>query len=562
MTTARVFLVLALIVCGCFISLEAQNFSLKLQGQSNQEQRILDSLYEPSTYDDLVSIEATVESLKNQLYYLGYVQLKLLSLDKKQDKFTARFDLGPSYSTIAIFGKTELFEALGYALEQDTDTKQRFVVVEMPDLEQTLNKISQNLSRQSYPFARVQLQNIREKNRTQLRADLNVNTGDKRQLQAIKILGYDNVSKSFIKHFLDLKPQTPLDLERIREQMTLVNQLPFVAQKRQAEVLFTQDSTMVYLYLEKIKSNRFDGFLGFGSNETTGNIEFDGYLDLNLINNLNYGESFKLYYKSDEIDQKTLDISLVMPYLFGTPLGAELNLNLFKKDSTFTTAQQAAKLTYPINDKQQVALGVRFTASNILSDNEVSNLEDFDSQFYELGYRYTKRQTNDLLFPIKSRLDFSISYGERQGVETTQQRHLKIAGSSIFNLNSKNSIFLKFHLEDLKSETYLLNELLRFGGIRSIRGFQENSLFAQRFGVLCSEYRYRLGSGLFVHSVMDVGFFQNAQNQDQQIFGFGLGFGLRTSGGVLRLTYANGKTKQRPFDLSNSKVHLSFTSTF
>jgi outer membrane protein assembly factor BamA len=161
LTTARVFLVLALIVCGCFISLEAQNFSLKLQGQSNQEQRILDSLYEPSTYDDLVSIGATVESLKNQLYYLGYVQLKLLSLDKQQDKFTARFDLGPSYSTIAIFGKTELFEALGYALEQDTDTKQRFVVVEMPDLEQTLNKISQNLSRQSYPFARVQLKNIR-----------------------------------------------------------------------------------------------------------------------------------------------------------------------------------------------------------------------------------------------------------------------------------------------------------------------------------------------------------------------------------------------------------------
>ena len=68
--------------------------------------------------------------------------------------------------------------------------------------------------------------------------------------------------------------------------MELLNQLPFAQQKRPSEVLFTKDSTSVYLYLEKIKSNRFDGFIGFGTDETTGKIEFDGYLDLNLINNL------------------------------------------------------------------------------------------------------------------------------------------------------------------------------------------------------------------------------------------------------------------------------------
>lgn len=547
---------------GCFITVGSQNLTLKLEGQSPAEQRTLDSLYLPALFKDLASIEATVLALQNQLYYIGHLQLKLISLDGQDDEFTARFDLGPAYSSVAIFGETARFKSLGYAPKLDPASKRWFVVVDMPVLEQTLDGLSQNLSRESYPFATLQLENISPKNDSQLRADLVIETGGKRQLQAIKILGYEKVSKSYIKHFLKIKPQTPLDLDRIKTQMTLVDQLPFVSQKRPAEVLFTQDSTTVYLYLEKIKSNRFDGFLGFGSNETTGTIEFDGYLDLNLINNLNFGESFKLYYKSDEIDQKTLDIALQMPYLFGTPVGAELNLNLFKKDSTFTTTQQAAKLTYPINDKQQVNLGVRFTASNALSGVESSNLEDFDSEFYELGYRYTKRQTNDLLFPIKSSLEMTVAFGQREGSPTPHQRHLRIAGLTIFNLNSKNSVFLKFHLEELKSETYLLNELLRFGGIRSIRGFQENSLFATQLAVLCSEYRYRLGPGLFVHSVMDAGYFQNAQNEDIQVFGFGLGFGLQTNGGVLRLTYANGKTDRLPFDLSNSKVHLSFTSTF
>ena len=59
------------------------------------------------------------------------------------------------------------------------------------------------------------------------------------------------------------------------------------------------------LYLEKNKSNRFEGFLGFGSEETTGDLELNGYLNLNLVNNLNYGESFILNYRSDENDLKT-----------------------------------------------------------------------------------------------------------------------------------------------------------------------------------------------------------------------------------------------------------------
>ena len=562
MTVIRFFWGIIFFYLGCLTSIQAQNFSLKLIGQSDNEQRTLELLYSPTSFNDLNSIETTIETLKTQLYYLGHVQLNLLSLDRQGSEFTAHFDLGPAYKSVAVFGQTAMLEALGYSSAQDPVTNQRYVVVEMSVLEQVLNNISKRISEQSYPFATVQLQNITPMTNLQLRADLVIKNGEKRQLQALKILGYENVPKSYIKHFLNLKPQTPFSLQRIKEKMILLDQLPFVAQKRPAEVLFTQDSTIVYLYLEKIKSNRFDGFLGFGSNETTGNIEFDGFLDLNLVNNLNYGESFALYYKSDEIDQKTLDVNLQMPYLFGTPFGTEINLNLFKKDSTFTTNQQAAKLTYPINDKQQVNLGVRFTASNALSGVEASNLQDFDSEFYELGYRYTKRQNNDLLFPIQNQLEASLSFGQRKGMEITQQRHLKLAGSTILNLNHNNSIFLKLHMEELKSDTYLFNELVRFGGIRSIRGFQENSLFATRLAVLCTEYRYRLGPGLFVHSVMDAGYFQNAQNQDTKVFGFGLGFGLQTNGGVLRLTYANGKTEQLPFDLSNSKVHLSFTSTF
>ncbi len=43
-------------------------------------------------------------------------------------------------------------------------------------------------------------------------------------------------------------------------------------------------------------------------------------------------------------------------------------------------------------------------------------------------------------------------------------------------LNSKNSIFIKNQSYYLQSDSYVINELYRFGGINSIRGFNENSL--------------------------------------------------------------------------------------
>lgn len=546
---------------GLNASVEAQNFSLKLVGQTTQEQRILDDFDVLGALEDITAVKNQLDWLQNQLYTKGYMALKILSLERNDFEFTAHISVGAYYEAIAIFGRKDWLDLLTYDIQKNA-SGQFFIVVPISNLEQTLNELSNLFSAQSYTFATLQLQNIIPMDDNQLRADLVVDKGIKRELQSIKILGYDKAPKSFIKHFLDIKTQTPFNLKDIQNQMALLDQLPFIQQKRPAEVLFTPDSTTVYMYLEKTQSNRFDGFLGFGSNETTGDLQFDGYLDLNLINNLNFGESLKLYYKSDEIDQKTLDITADLPYLFGSPISAQLNLNIFKKDSTFTTTQQALKLNYPFNDKQQLGLGMRLVSSNALKPANNVQVEDYNSQFYELNYHYIKRQAKDLLFPIQSKVEVSLAFGQRQSEQSSQQRHIRLLGQHIFLLNSKNSIFLKLHLEQLQSERYLLNELLRFGGIRSIRGFQENSLFATQLAVLCSEYRYRLSSGLFVHSVIDAGYFQDSQNDEFRLYGFGLGFGLQTNGGLLRLTYANGKTQDTPFDLSNSKVHLSFTSTF
>ena len=562
MSSKRFSFLLALVGQILFGQVHAQELALKINTQIEDNQAVVDNLGYADIFDEMATLEAEVERIKKQLYALGYVELRLIKLTKDQLHHTAELALGPKYSFVDIFEATDTFKTLGFSPQIDPNTNLSFVRVPMERLTHTLEQFSKLLADESYTFATVRLSDIKPNGDKTLRADLIINKGNKRSIQGVNVLGYTKFSRSFIKHFLGIKTQKPFSLERIRAKMELLDQLAFVRQKRPAEVLFTPDTTTVYLYLEKIKSNRFDGFLGFGSNEDTGAIEFDGYLDLTLTNNLNYGESFQLNYKSDENEQKTFDVALDLPYLFGSPIGSTLNLNIFKKDSTFTTTQQRIKLFYPLGDKQQIGVEYRNQQSNVVVENPAVLAEDFDSQFYGLNYQYIKRQKNDVLFPIKSQLNFTAGFGQRSTTETIEQRHLQLKAHHILQLNPKNSIFLKLHVEDLDSKQYLFNELIRFGGINSIRGFEENSLFASSVGVLCSEYRYRLSPSLFVHSIIDAGYMQDAQSNDEQLYGFGFGFGLRTNAGLLRFNYANGKPKNQTFNFSNSKIHLSLTTTF
>ena len=115
----------------------------------------------------------------------------------------------------------------------------------------------------------------------------------------------------------------------------------------------------------------------------------------------------------------------------------------------------------------------------------------------------------------------------------------------------------------LSSDTYLTNELFRFGGINSIRGFNENSIDASLFSVLNTEYRYQFGEGLYVHSIIDVAYFENQTvTLKEKLYSFGLGIGLQTKAGIFKFNIANGNSENQNFNFSNTKLHLSFRQDF
>lgn len=544
-------------------NLHSQSLYLKVVGEDENETKIIDSLNYKKEFQDFLSLNEAVLSLKKHIETIGYLESESVPVKKVNDStFLGKFHLKSRYKSIHIYyGKIIDKKALNFVSTNFTDS---YFEIPFEKLEESLEFLNAQLAERGQPFSTLKIQNIKKQSDLTLIGELTASNQDQRTIDTIIAKGYEKFPKPFIKHYLKLKPKQLLSLKTINDKTSEIDNLPFAGQIKEPELLFTKDSTSLYIYVEKTKSNAFDGFLGFGTNEETNNLEFNGYLNLNLTNNLNYGESLRLYYKSDESKQRTFDITTNLPYLFGSSLGAELRLNIFKKDSSFVTASQSAKLIYPFNSKNSLSVGIQSETSNNLLDNSVTLINDYNALFYFINYHYLKRQKLDVLFPVNFLFDLTLGTGNRT-IDNSKENQSKfnLETYKIFNLNEKNSIFTRLTSSIISSDRYLDNELLRFGGINSIRGFEENSLYANLYTVINTEYRYRLSNTLFVNSVLDAAYYENKNlSIKQKLFGFGFGFGLLTNSGLLKFNYSGGKIENQVFKLSDSKIHISLSTQF
>lgn len=539
----------------------AQSLSLKAEGSNPDETAILNTLNYRHRHPDFNSIATEVKSITDSIAYLGYLESTLKDLNKVNDStFMASYHLGPHFPIARIYYDANIDKDLLKPLSGTvTDS---YFEIEIQRLEATLEHLNVEIASSGDPFASLQLVNIRKAN-DRLLADLKVSQREGRHIDSIIVKGYKKFPKSFIKHYLKIKNKQVFNLNLVKQKTESLEHLQFASQIKAPEVLFTNDSTLLYLYIEKQKSNSFDGFLGFGTNDQTGKLEFNGYLTLSLANNLNYGETFRLRYQSDESEQKTFDITAKLPYLLSSPIGIQVGLNIFKKDSSFVTTSQMAQIEYQINAQHQIHAKINYQSSTDLRDTPIATINDFNTTFYAVGYQYTLQQ-HDQLFPVNFSFGISAGTGKRSMLDQQQsQVKFELDAFKILNLNLRNSIYGRVTAAVLNSTDFVENELFRFGGINSIRGFEENSLAANLFGVFNTEYRYKLTNTLYVNSIIDVAYYENdLLATKSKLLGFGFGFGMLTQAGLLKLNYSNGSTENQAIKLSNSKIHISLTAVF
>jgi len=548
-----ILIVFCLLFC---CPLNAQELYLKLKGGHAREDSLLLNYKPEKTFADFKTLADYKDKLTHKLQTKGYINIRTGTLIKKNDSvLELSIKLNKKYSHLYLINYKDYQNQI--ALNDS--------ILNIENVEGALYSILNHLSKQGKPFSQVKLKDVHVTGSDTISAKISLEVSNKRVINAIVIRGYDNMPYAFIKNFAGIKTGNVYNRDKLIEQSERLSELSFLKQTKTPQVLFTPDSTNLYLYYEKSKANSFDGFLGFNNNDNN-SFQLIGNIDLILTNNFNYGEELRLNYKNDGNQQEKFDLNVRLPYLFWSKFSVEGNLNFFRQDTTFSNSSQLIKVDYQVNKNVTIGGLYQFeNSSNLLNEEmERSDIDDFEKNKFALNFNFFDPKRFNALFMPSRYLNLSIGVARREnGLSSQNQEFVSMEGRYIFKAFKRQFIYTAVEGGVLLSEDYLSNELYRFGGINSIRGFAENRFFANMYATLQTEYRYILGSNLYINSVLDFGFYENEVNNfDENLYSVGVGVGIQTKAGLIKFIAANGGSSSQRLELQNTQIHLKFLTFF
>jgi hypothetical protein len=563
---------LLLVVFLFSLTSRAQDFHLKITGSTTAETKTIDSLGYTLKHKNAKLIIEEINQLSRKLSQNGFIENQINETKKTNDSsYLSKITLGNKIKNIHIYIgiKKHLNPSNIFDLKKDT------LILPYTQIEPFLKQATQKLEQNGYTFAKLKLINIQKKSQN-LYADLEIKTGNKRQINEIVIKHTNehqknSFPKGALKQINKKYAYKVFNQEAINEIHDEFEKFNFINQVKYPEILFTKDTTKVYVYLTKRKTNTFDGYLGFNNTENK-KTTINGYLDITLENTLRNGEQLSIYWKNDGNDQKIFNAKIDFPYLLNNPVGLKALINIFKQDSTYQNTKTEINLGYLFTINKRIYLGYQSTESSDIQNSINTKLSDYNNSFLTTNFEFTKSDYSNEISPIKSYLTLNLGTGTRitnkQSSSTIEKQHLiNFNIMNNFYFNKKNCINIKSQNYFLKSKTYLTNELFRFGGINSVRGFSENSLQANFMTSIITEYRYLIAPNLQLNTILDYCYYKDPSiieeiNEINKLIGIGLGITTDTKKGFLKLAIANGSATKQEIKIYNTFVTISYNVKF
>ena len=434
-----------------------------------------------------------------------------------------------------------------------------------------------------YPFAKVKLDTISINNQF-ISATWYAELNKQIFIDSINIISDEPLPKFYLTSYSGIKKGNPYNENAIAQIETRIKEIPFVVSAQPHKVVFTDQKTFLNLYLKKQKASSFNGVAGFLPDENTGEILITGDAKLALQNALGSGEIIKLNWRKLQTNTQDLNAFVNVPYLFNTPVGTELDLKLYRRDTTFAEQNIKLGLQYAINQGNFFKVFIENYASNLISTSIFQDfttlppLIDVRKRSYGIGISAFKLNYK---FNPRSGFTYNLnaSAGTRQVIENinlnpiiydsldlkTNQFNLFFDGEYFFPLFKRSTLKIGNQSKWLINNQIFANELLRIGGLNTLRGFDEESITVSAYSIFTTEYRILLEENSFFYFFSDVAFWERnlRTSYDKDLpFGFGTGISFQTKAGIFTVNYALGKQRNNPLDLRVAKIHFGFLSLF
>lgn len=379
----------------------------------------------------------------------------------------------------------------------------------------------------------------------------------------IHVKGELKSSSKFIINYFNLETGKPYNESLIEAVSDKTDELEYLTMIRPPSVDFKDGKADVYLYPKEHSAAKFSGLVGFAPDSSNNNrLRITGELDFEFKNLFGRGESMAVRWQRIDVGAQLLVAKFRYPYIFSLPLEPYLNLAMDKTDSSFFNLEYETGLAYLFPNNNKILLSYSFFRSEVLNA-EASGMNDASHSFFNIGY--VARQYDYTFNPSQGfALKAIFGSGTRNAEEIRQSIFRTDLSINYYHPLYKALTFRAFiqHRSLYTTEKLTENELYKFGGYNSMRGFDENLFSSKNYTRLSAELRLRYERDAAVYPFYDYGFFFTADNQVKFIQAFGIGGEISTKAGRFTISYALGKQQNIPLKLADSKIHIAFVNRF
>ena len=532
----------------------SQDFSLEINSNKATENIFLSKINYKTKHPDSTALYIELNRVQKHLKMNGYFLSRIDSVSQEGKKYIAYLNLDKKVDSVLLKHKS-----ISKQILQKYKFKNNYIRIPIYQLEEILNDISTFQELKGNAFSEIKLKKIRIDNKT-LYAEIDLTTSKKRKIDKIILKGYDNFPESFIKNYLNINSKTTFNKKKLMEISKLSKGLEFVSETKPPETLFKKDSTFIYIYLKKIQGSSFDGLVNFNSQEN-GKLQFNGYLDLKLKNILNKGEQLNLLWNSFGNEKQEFSISVKTPYIYNSKLSPEFAFSIYKQDSTFLNTKLNTSLKYQIRNNSNLFVSFNSEKSENSTKTISNNISSYENYFLGFGYEY-KILKNDIFKNDMFFININPSFGKRKTTNNTFKQ-IKIATTLAYllDLNRNNSIYFRNKTALLNSTNYFDNELFRIGGNKSIRGFNEQSIFVKNYLLQNIEFRYQTSKSSYMYTITDLALITTT-NSKEKLYSFGLGYLFNSNNSQINISTAVGTNTKNPLDFKNTQFFVNWVNFF
>ena len=548
------YLLLLIAILGYTSSVCSQDFSLEINSNKITENIFLSKIKYKKKHIDSIALHVELNRVQKHLKMNGYFLSRIDSILQEGEKYIAYLNLDKKVDSVFL-----KYNGINKQILQKYNFKKNYIKIPINQLEEILNEITTFQELKGNAFSKIKLKKLRISNNI-LYAEINLISFKKRTIDKIIFKGYENFPKSFIKNYLNVNSKTTFNKKKLIEISKFSKGLDFVSETKSPETLFTKDSTFIYVYLKKIKGSSFDGLINFTSQEN-GKLQFKGYLDLKLKNTLNKGEQLNLLWNNFGNEKQEFSISVQTPYIFNSKLTPEFTFSIYKQDSTFLNTNLNANLKYQIKDNTN--LFATFNSEDSQNNTEAisNNISTYKNYFIGFGYEY-KITKNDVFKNDTFFLNINPSFGKRKTINNaSQQIKISTTLTYLLALNRKNNIYFRNKTGLLNSTNYFENELFRIGGNKSIRGFNEQSIFVKNYLLQNIEFRYQTSKSSYLYTITDLALITTTVSKEK-LYSFGLGYLFNSNNSQINISTAVGTNTKNPLDFKNTQFFVNWVNFF